>query len=226
MQVVLNRREKEQLVIKLHREGKTIREIASVAHLSFSDIGSIIRKIDGKVDDGVDLKNKSPETKALSLFSSGKKPIDVAIELNLSASEVQNILEEFWVLNELDELALVYLEIKNHLTLFLRLFHIMKKNRLINQKDIQTVLRYAAFDLPSLENRIQRSTSDVIDMEWKKKRLVDEVVKLNSYLSQLKKLLKRHKMEIELKKDIISNLDQQLNQKSDVLQEKITRKSA
>lgn len=224
--MVLNRRDKEQLVIKLHQEGKTIREIASVAHLSFTDIGSIIRRIDGKVDDGVDLKNKSPETKALSLFSSGKKPIDVAIELNLSASEVQNILEEFWVLNELDELALVYLEIKNHLTLFLRLFHIMKKNRLINQKDIQTVLRYAAFDLPSLENRIQQSTSDVIDMEWKKKRLVDEVIKLNSYLSQLKKLLKRHKMEIELKKDIISNLDQQLNQKNDALQEKITRKSA
>ncbi|MPZ07066.1 MAG: hypothetical protein GEU26_11740 [Nitrososphaeraceae archaeon] len=191
---VLNSQAKEQLVIKLHQEGKTIREIASVAHLSFTDISSIIRRIDGKVDDGVDLKNKSPETKALSLFSSGKKPIDVAIELNLSASEVQNILEEFWVLNEMDELALVYLEIKNHLTLFLRLFHIMKKNRLINQKDIQIVLRYAAFDLPSLENRIQRSTSDVIDMEWKKKRLVDEVIRLNSYLSQLKKLLKRHRV--------------------------------
>jgi len=63
-------------------------------------------------------------------------------------------------------------------------------------------------------------------MEWKMKRLVDEVIRLNSYLSQLKKLLKRHKMEIELKKDMISNLDQQLNQKSDALQEKITRKSA
>jgi hypothetical protein len=228
LQVVLNRRDKEQLVIKLHEEGKTIREIAQQVRMSFKDIGTIIRRIDGQEDDieTKDLKNKSPETKALSLFSSGKKPIDVAIELNLSASEVQNILEEFWVLNELDELALVYLEIKNHLTLFLRLFHIMKKNRLINQKDIQTVLKYAAFDLPSLENRIQQSTSDVIDMEWKMKRLVDEVVKLNSYLSQLKKLLKRHKMEIELKKDIISNLDQQLNQKSDALQEKITRKSA
>ena len=60
--------------------------------MSFKDIGTIIRKIDGKVDDGVDLT--SPETKALSLFSSGKKPIHVAIELNLSASEVQNLLEE------------------------------------------------------------------------------------------------------------------------------------
>jgi hypothetical protein len=47
LQVILNRRDKEQLVIKLHQEGKTIREIASTAHLSFTDIGAIIRKIDG-----------------------------------------------------------------------------------------------------------------------------------------------------------------------------------
>ena len=95
MQIVLNRREKEQSVIKLHQEGKTIREIAQQLHMSFKDIGTIIRKIDGKVDEGVDLKDKSPETKALFLFANGKKPIDVAIELNLSASEVQNLLEEY-----------------------------------------------------------------------------------------------------------------------------------
>ena len=47
LQVLLNRRDKEQLVIKLHQEGKTIREIASVAHLSFSNIGTIIRRADG-----------------------------------------------------------------------------------------------------------------------------------------------------------------------------------
>ena len=37
---LLNRRDKEQLVIELHRQGKTIREIASAAHLSFTGIGS------------------------------------------------------------------------------------------------------------------------------------------------------------------------------------------
>ena len=42
--MVLNRRDKEQLVIDLHGQGKTIREIASAAHLSFSDIGTIIRR--------------------------------------------------------------------------------------------------------------------------------------------------------------------------------------
>ena len=54
--MVLNRRDKEQLVIKLHQEGKTIREIASSAHMSFTDIGEIIRKIDGRDnDDGVEV---------------------------------------------------------------------------------------------------------------------------------------------------------------------------
>jgi hypothetical protein len=48
--------DKEQLVIKLHQEGKTIRTIASVAHLSFSDIGSIIRRIDGQDDKTKDVK--------------------------------------------------------------------------------------------------------------------------------------------------------------------------
>jgi lipopolysaccharide biosynthesis protein len=79
---VLNKYDKEQLVIELHSQGKTIREIASAAHLSFTDIGKIIRKIDGRNNDDVDLKNKTKTTQALHLFKSGKKPIDVAIELD------------------------------------------------------------------------------------------------------------------------------------------------
>ena len=130
---VLTRGDKEQLVIKLHQQGKTIREIAHAAHLSFSDIGTIIRRADGHDKDGdietKDLKDKSPETKALWLFSIGKKPIEVAIELNLSASEVHNILDEFWALNQLHELAFVYNEIKAYLPSFLKLFHCLKKKK-------------------------------------------------------------------------------------------------
>jgi len=187
--VVLNRRDKEQLVIKLHEEGKTIRDIASAAHLSFSDIGTIIRRADGHDKESdietKDLKDKSPETKALFLFSRGKKPIDVSIELDLPAFEVQNMLEEYWVLNQLDELALIYHEIKSHLTLFLRLFHIMKRNRLINEKDIQNALRYAADDLPSLEDRIYKLTTYVMDLESKKRVLKDTITLWNAQLSDL-----------------------------------------
>jgi len=43
LQIVLNKREKEQLVIKLHQQGKTIREIAHAAHLSYSGFIFILK---------------------------------------------------------------------------------------------------------------------------------------------------------------------------------------
>ena len=80
------------------------------------------------------MRGKSKSTQALSLFLQGKSPVEVAIELDISANEIEDMLQEYWVLNQLDELALVYLEIKNHLDLFLRLFHELKKSKLTNQK--------------------------------------------------------------------------------------------
>ena len=94
---------------------------------------------------------------------------------------------------------------------------------MLNKKYIFKLLRYAGHDLPSLENRIHTLGSKVIDLEWKKKRLGDEAVKLSSNLFQLEKLRKWYHMKIEEKKQIISNLDRQLNQKSHVLEEKLNR---
>jgi len=152
--VVLNRRDKEQLVIDLHGQGKTIREIASAAHLSFSDIGTIIRRADGHDKESdietKDLKNKSTDTKALWLFSIGKKPIEVTIELNLSASEVHEMQEEFWALTQLYELASVYNEIKSFLPLFLKLFHCLKERRMLNENQISKLIGYANYDLSDL----------------------------------------------------------------------------
>ena len=48
--MVLNKKEKEELVIKLLNEGKTTREIAQLAHVSLRDIGSITRKAVGDDD--------------------------------------------------------------------------------------------------------------------------------------------------------------------------------
>ena len=168
---VLNRWDKEQLVIKLHQEGKTIREVAQQVHMSFKDIGTIIRRIDGQEDHDIetkDLKNKSTDTKALWLFSNGKKPIDVAIELNLSASEVQNILEEFWALNDLHELALVYGEIKRYLPSFLKLFHCLKEHRMLDEKNISKFIRNANYDLSDLANRVQSLSNEITNLEGQK----------------------------------------------------------
>jgi hypothetical protein len=190
VQVVLNRREKEQLVIKLHHEGKTIREIAAAAHLSFSDIGSIIRKIDGReIEDGIadnkDVKNKSRETKALWLFSNGKKPIEVAVELDLTAAETHDVQEEYWALNDLHELSFVYNEIKAYLPSFLQLFRCLKKTKMLSKKQISNILKYVGDDLPELTDRIQYLRNEVVNLEDKKRDAMNQLIIWNAQLYDL-----------------------------------------
>jgi transposase len=96
--LALNRQEKEKLVIKLHQEGKTIRQIAHETHASFTDIGKIIRKINGIDNDNIsstEMRGKPKATQALNLFLRGKRPVEVAIELDLSVSEIQEVQQEF-----------------------------------------------------------------------------------------------------------------------------------
>ena len=218
MQVVLNRRDKEQSVIKLHQEGKTIREIASSAHMSFGDIGSIIRKIEGQ-DEEVktkDIKNKSKDTQALFLFSSGKKPIDVAVELDLSASEVHEMQEEFWALNQQYELAFVYGKIKNILPSFLKLFQSLKEFGMLNEESLSNFLKYAGQDLPELTYRMQQLVNEVIDLESKKKQSIDALAQLSDTLSW-------YHNNIELNKQILSDLDKKIGQKQYALMKKPAR---
>ena len=83
--------DRERLVIDLYKnQNKSIRDIAKVAKMSFRDIGHILRK-EGlshgitTIEDNNDNKKSSNDkaTQAYKLFSEGKKPVQVAIELNL-----------------------------------------------------------------------------------------------------------------------------------------------
>jgi hypothetical protein len=190
---VLNRQDKEQLVIKLHGEGKTIREIASAAHLSFTDIGNTIKKIEGrdnnddKIADNKDVKNKSRETKALWLFSNGKKPIEVAVELDLTASEVHDIQEEYWALNDLHELTLVYNEIKAYLPSFLQLFRCLKKTKMLSEQQISNILKYVGDDLPELMDRVHCLRNDIINLEDKKRDAINQLIIWHAQLDDLRR---------------------------------------
>lgn len=82
---------------------------------------------------------------------------------------------------------------------------------MLGEKHILKFLGYASDNLPALENRCQQLSSSVLELQFRKKKLGDEVFKLSSYISQLEKLRKRFHMEIGLKKEIVLNLDQQPN---------------
>jgi hypothetical protein len=213
--VVLNKQEKEQLVVKLYQEGKPIREIAQQAHLSFGTIGKIIRRINSREGEIMpnDLSGKSKETQALSLFLQGKRPVDVAIELDLSSNEVENILQEFWALNQLHELAFAYSEIKTFLPSFLKLFHLLKDRKMLNEKYLLEFLKYVGQDIPELTYRLQQLANEVIDLESKKRQSIDALAQLSDTLSW-------YHRNIKLSKQILSESDKKINQKQCALNEK------
>jgi hypothetical protein len=167
------------------------------------------------------MSNKSKSTQALHLFKIDKKPIEVAIELDFPESEVYDLQQEFYELNQLYDLSLVFMELKHDIDPFVMLYKILKRDRMLDKTFISKLLGFAGHDLPTLENRVQSLSRRTIDLKWKKKRLGDELVKLSSSLFQQEKLQKRYYVEIEEKKQIIFNLNRQLNQKSRALEEKL-----
>jgi prefoldin subunit 5 len=203
---VLDKRDKKQLVIELYRQNKTIREIAQQVHMSFGDIGRIIRTINSG-DDNNCCSSSSKSTKALWMFKNGKRPIDVAIELDMSASEVEELQQEYWALNQLHELGFLFNEIKNYLSSFIKLFNLLKRNKMLGDGYITKFLRYANYDLPSLENKFQRLTGDVIELEWKKRDLNNTITLWNAQLSDLGRTITQYQNAIEIKKQQLTRMD-------------------
>ena len=113
----MNRAEKEQHVIRLYKENMSIREIAKLMHMSFRDIGAIVKKVKleadrerGQLEENDDIKSKSKTTQAIKLFSELETPVEVALALDLPVDQVQAIYREYWKLDGMHRLVQIYEE--------------------------------------------------------------------------------------------------------------------
>lgn len=89
---MLTRAEKEKLVIQLYEQGKNVREISKMAHMSFGSMDEIIRKHSGE-EKVKDQKPLFKNTLALKLFYEDKSPIQVVIELDVLPLDVKELYE-------------------------------------------------------------------------------------------------------------------------------------
>jgi transposase len=101
--VLLNKNQKKALVVELYKQGKTRRQIAETVHMSFKDIADIINEYTGE-DNSVNKPEKSKDARAFELFLKGKQSVEVAIELDMSADEVEELHVQYWRLSKLDDL--------------------------------------------------------------------------------------------------------------------------
>ena len=103
--------EREKKVLELYDQGKNTREIAKELRMSLRDIGFILKKgqlnhrtatiMDKGSNSGNNNNNKPPNekaTQAYKLFSEGKTPVEVAIQLSLSEKEATKYYTEYWKL--------------------------------------------------------------------------------------------------------------------------------
>ena len=211
--VFSSRAEREQYVIKLYEQGKTIREIAKEVHMSFGSIGAIIRSSKGKVaseDKGQREENKtSKAVQALKLFSKGKEPLDVAISLDLRGEEVKRLYREYLGLKRLNRFISIYDEIGNFLPSFLKLFKIMKDGRMMNEKDIISILK-SAIELPNIKDRIRDLTEQ--ENSLKNRRLADaaKLDDLRNQISSLIDYLGVLKTDMNMKTQQISDMNNEI----------------
>jgi hypothetical protein len=198
----MNRQEKERYVIQLYKEGKTVRKIAELTHMSFRDMGIITKKVKLETDGGRgsleddDIKSKSKTIQAIKLFSELKSPVEVAIELDLPANLVRALYREYWELEGMSRLAQVYEEAKYDLHDLLRLHRIVQALGM-EKRDIITAFELIKHnELQTLQWKTGYLRSEINALEWERVRSANQLFKLNRMIYESEETLAQKRGEM------------------------------
>jgi transposase len=189
LSLLLTRKEKEEMVIKLAKEGKTTREIAKVVHMSLKDIGEIIRKFTGDHKDSKsnnieeEKKSLSPCTQAFQIFREKKPLTDVAIILDLDADTVLDYYLDYTRLTGMYELTTLYNDLGRDLPLFLHLYDRIKKDGL-NKEEI-SYMKEVQRNVADLERAVMWLNKYVPELERDKAELEQEIFRLRKIKDSL-----------------------------------------
>src|SRR5215204_7644085 len=112
----------------------------------------------------------SPSTHAYRLFSKGKIPIEVAISLNLSEAETTKYYEEYWDLNQMHELRMLYDEIRDDIVHFLRLYNLSRSEHM-SPEHVVNLLQISNEYLPLLELKCKRLKKEIASLESERQKL-------------------------------------------------------
>ena len=179
--IPLNKFEKHDLVIKLHKEGKTYSEIAHIAHVSVRDIKPILKKYERKLEtkkeeennQSSQIKKLSLSSQAFKLFSEDKKPTEVAIMLDIQYEKVSKFWYQFLKLEKKFDCYEFYEVCQYDLPSFLSINNFMKRNN-VSGKDIVNVLR-AANDVIQLNQTYSNLKAEIEKSE--------QIIRKNNYIA-------------------------------------------
>ena len=210
---------RERQVIELYKQGKSTRDIAKELRMSLRDISIILKKhgvnhgITSIDDDGDNNKkshsNNEKATLAYRLFSEGRKPVQVAIELNLREGQVNKFFRKFWQLKQVDKLYQIYPQIEHYLPSFLKLHKALKK-RGLNPNNVEwfaDAIETGVIEIPDLQKQYAKVKDKLEAIDYKKTMTKYQLDDMNNQITYLNKIAYNKRNEIEYLKIGVQELE-------------------
>ena len=217
---------REGRVLELYDQGKNTREIAKELRMSLRDIGFILKK--GQVNHGIATimddgnyssnsnNNNKPSnekaTQAYKLFSEGRKPTEVAIQLSLSEKEATRFYTEYWKLKRLYSLYQIYQESKGNLSYFLKLCRIAKRQGITadNIEWFVNMVEIGTYKIPDLQKQYAKMQDEVQVIDHQKVVSRAELDNMNNQISILRRTMYQLSATCNSKRNEISYLQAQI----------------
>ena len=207
--VLFTREERQRRVLEHHSQGMGTREISKLLHMSFTDIAKILKDSDKeKESEQQRTRQEFLSSQAYTLFSEGKSPVQVAIELNIRASEVIIFQREYWELEGLHNLNQIYQEIKDGAWNFVNLWKSVKAAGM-GVPHVNRLLTIANNDLPSVESRYERLKKEAATLEFQKASSARDSELLNNQRIMMSKTLDSTRLECEKEMERLRHLQQE-----------------
>jgi hypothetical protein len=216
-EVILNRHQKERFVLNLHKEGKTYRQIAQEARISFGRIKAILDKygadnlVNYRDRDNSDVEddenNSCPpiSSEAYGLFSEGKSPLDVARALHLRGPEVLILYKEYRDLKHAGSFTRLYEEVGDDIQYLLRLSKLAKAQGLSVSQVINYLTTFSNY-LPAVELQYQNLQNDAFVLLSETSQREGEFEDLNTRIELSLNILKSLQTKCENAESEINDL--------------------
>ena len=152
--------ETEELIVRLHKERKTTREISKEVHKNFTYIGAVLkRRFPDEYVNNDNGKTISKETQALKLFKKGKDLVYVVTKLDMKPEDVRELYLEFLSVQGLPSLKDIHNELGNTLPSFVQAY----KKIIQSGIGIDNVTRIAEIldEIPKIENHYNELRENV-----------------------------------------------------------------
>jgi DNA repair exonuclease SbcCD ATPase subunit len=186
--VQLTDERKKRVIDLCFNQRKTYAEIAEIERMSPRDINAIIKEEKARRQKYKDQQQQQEmSSKAYKLFSEGKRPVEVAVALNLGQPQVTKLYREYWMLRGLDKLNTIYKETNGKLGPFLKLYRQLIKQRGMSIDQVANAVEIAIHKLPYMESLYEQVKEQVDKLQYTIQRLSNDIEALKYKISILDK---------------------------------------